>query len=74
MSVPRRIVIYLFDRAAERIRDEFQDSTWQAFWQTNIEGKDTRQVARSLDMTVGAVYIARSRVLARLKKQIEQKP
>ena len=62
----------LFDWAAEQIRDEFQDSTWQAFWQTNIEGKDTKHVARSLDMTVGAVYIARSRVLARLKKQIEQ--
>ena len=62
----------LFDRAAEQIRDEFQDSTWQAFWQTSIEGKNTRQVARSLDMTVGAVYIARSRVLARLKKQIER--
>jgi RNA polymerase sigma-70 factor (ECF subfamily) len=62
----------LFNWAAEQIRDEFQDSTWQAFWQTSVEGKDTRQVARSLDMTVGAVYIARSRVLARLRKQIEQ--
>ena len=62
----------LFDWAAEQVRGEFQDSTWQAFWQTNIDGKDTKEVARSLGMTVGAVYIARSRVLARLKKQIEQ--
>jgi RNA polymerase sigma-70 factor (ECF subfamily) len=62
----------LFDRAAEQVRNEFQDSTWQAFWQTNVKGKDTKQVARSLNMTVGAVYIARSRVLARLRKQIEQ--
>ena len=58
--------------AAEQIRSEFQDSTWQAFWQTNMEGKATKEVAESLGMTVGAVYIARSRVLARLKQQIQQ--
>jgi RNA polymerase sigma-70 factor (ECF subfamily) len=57
--------------AAEKIRGEFQDSTWRAFWQTNVEGKPTEEVAASLGMSVGAVYIARSRVLARLKKQIE---
>jgi RNA polymerase sigma-70 factor (ECF subfamily) len=57
--------------AAEKIRGQFQDSTWQAFWQTNVEGKPTEEVAASLGMSLGAVYIARSRVLARLKKQIE---
>jgi RNA polymerase sigma-70 factor (ECF subfamily) len=58
--------------AAERIRHEFRDSTWQAFWQTNVEGKDTNQVAAALGMSVGAVYIARSRVLGRLKMEISQ--
>jgi RNA polymerase sigma-70 factor (ECF subfamily) len=62
----------VFDWAVEQIRGDFQDSTWQAFWQTNVEGKETKKVAQSLGMTVGAVYIARSRVLARLKKEIGQ--
>ncbi len=58
--------------ASQRIRGEFQDSTWQAFWETNMLGKPTQEVADSLGITAGAVYIARSRVLARLKKQIEK--
>jgi RNA polymerase sigma-70 factor (ECF subfamily) len=62
----------VFDWAAGQIRGDFQDSTWQAFWKTSVEGIDTKQVAESLGMTVGAVYIARSRVLARLRKQIEE--
>jgi RNA polymerase sigma-70 factor (ECF subfamily) len=62
----------VLDWAAEQIRGEFQQSTWQAFWETNVEGKDTKSVAKSLGMSIGAVYIARSRVLARLKKQVRK--
>ena len=61
----------LFDWAAGQIRDEFQPTTWQAFWQTSVEGENTKEVAISFGMTVGAVYIARSRVLARLKQTIQ---
>jgi len=62
----------LFDWAVGQIRDSFQESTWQAFWQTSVDGKSTQEVADSLGMTVGAVYIARSRVLAKLKETIQQ--
>lgn len=62
----------LFEWAVKEIREEFQESTWQAFWRTNVEGEETKEVAKSLGMTVGAVYIARSRVLARLKETIQQ--
>ena len=62
----------VFEWACDRVRGGLQDSTWQAFWQTNVEGKDTKEVAAPLGMTVGAVYIARSRILARLKQQIQQ--
>jgi RNA polymerase sigma-70 factor (ECF subfamily) len=61
----------VFAWAAERIRNEFQDSTWKAFWQVAVEGKSGEETARSLHMSVGAVYVAKSRVLARLKKEIE---
>ncbi len=58
--------------AAEQIRGGFQDSTWQAFWQTTVEGKSGKEVALALGMSVAAVYLAKSRVMARLKEQIQR--
>lgn len=60
-----------FDWAAQQVRDQVEPSTWEAFWQTAVEGKTAEQVARGLAMSPGAVYIAKSRVIARLRKQIE---
>ncbi len=62
----------LFAWAAEQVRGGFQDSTWQAFWQTAVEGKGAKEVGAALGLSVGAVYVAKSRVLARLKEQIRQ--
>jgi RNA polymerase sigma-70 factor (ECF subfamily) len=61
-----------FSWAAERIRNEFHESTWKAFWQVAVEGKSGEETARSLRMSVGAVYVAKTRVLARLKKEIKE--
>jgi RNA polymerase sigma-70 factor (ECF subfamily) len=61
----------IFNWAAERIRGEFQVSTWQAFWQTTIDERDGKQVAQALGLSVGAVYVAKSRVIARLKEEIQ---
>jgi len=61
----------LFDWAAEQVRGHFQDRTWQAFWQTAVEARPPREVAEALGLSVGAVYIAKSRVLARLKEQVQ---
>jgi RNA polymerase sigma-70 factor (ECF subfamily) len=59
----------LFARAAERVRGRFRPATWQAFWRTFVEGRDPRAVGEALGLSVGAVYIARNRVLARLREQ-----
>ena len=61
----------LFDWAAEQVRGHFQARTWQAFWQTAVEARPPREVAEGLGLSVGAVYIAKSRVLARLKEQVQ---
>ena len=37
------------------------------FWETAVEERDTKAVAAELGMSTGAVYIARSRVIARLR-------
>jgi RNA polymerase sigma-70 factor (ECF subfamily) len=62
----------LFTWAAEQVRGRFQDTTWQAFWQTAVEGKSGKEVAAALGMTVAAVYLAKSRVMARLREQVQQ--
>lgn len=62
----------LFTWAAEQVRGAVQESTWQAFWQTAVEGKAGQEVAQALGLTVAAVYLAKSRVMARLKEQIRQ--
>jgi RNA polymerase sigma factor (sigma-70 family) len=60
-----------FAWAAERVRKEFQERTWKAFWQTAVEGKNPTEVGNSLKMSPGAVYVAKSRVIARLREEIE---
>ena len=46
---------------------EAADATWQAFWRTAVDGQSSKDTAAQLGMTVAAVYLARSRVVARLK-------
>jgi RNA polymerase sigma-70 factor (ECF subfamily) len=62
----------LFRVAAAQIKDHFAATTWKAFWLTAVEGKSGASVAAELGLSVGAVYVARSRVLARLTEQIRQ--
>lgn len=61
----------LFARACDQVRRDFQESTWQAFWLTAIQGKSGKEVAGVLGMTTAAVYLAKRRVTQRLKQQIE---
>jgi RNA polymerase sigma factor (sigma-70 family) len=58
--------------AADQIRSEFKDATWNAFWRTAILGEDADAVARELGVSVNALYIARSRVTGRLKQKIDE--
>jgi RNA polymerase sigma factor (sigma-70 family) len=63
----------IFEWAADRVRAEVRPATWQAFWQTAVEQRDAEAVGTALGLSVGAVYIARSRVLARLKEQVRHR-
>ena len=71
----------LFDReyrqqvlawATEQVRREFRDTTWTAFVETNIHGRPIVEVAIELGITPGSVYVARSRVIARLRAKVEE--
>ena len=64
----RSVIIH---RALERLRSEFQTSTWQACWIQVVEEQKAPDVAKQLDMPLNAVYLAKSRVLARLRQELE---
>ena len=59
-----------FQRASESVRQEQSPKAWQAFWSTAVDGKSPAIVARELGMSVGAVRVAKCRVLARLKEVV----
>ena len=62
----------LFQIAARAIEPEFSRSTWLAFWRTSVEAGEVATVAQELGLTPGAVYIARCRVLARLRQRVQE--
>ncbi len=60
----------LLARALELIRSEFEERTWQAFWRTTVAGRETAAVGEELAMSPGAVRVAKSRVLQRLREEL----
>ena len=59
-------------RAMEQVRREFRNTTWQAFVETSINGRPISDVASQLKLSHGSVYVARSRIIARLRARIEE--
>jgi RNA polymerase sigma-70 factor (ECF subfamily) len=62
---------HLVGRALEVMQQEFQPTTWRACWETVVSGRSAGEVAAALGMSLDAVYTARSRVLRRLRKELE---
>jgi RNA polymerase sigma-70 factor (ECF subfamily) len=61
-----------FAVAAEQVRGEFTASTWKAFWGTAVEGRPPKEVGAALKLSPGAVYVAKSRVLGRLREKVRE--
>lgn len=59
----------LLHGALNLIRSEFEERSWQAFWLVTVEGRRPAEVAEDLNMTVNAVYVAKSRILNRLRQE-----
>jgi RNA polymerase sigma-70 factor (ECF subfamily) len=57
-------------RVLTMVQADFEPHTWQAFWKTTIDAATARDVAAELGMSVGAVYMAKSRVLARIREEL----
>jgi RNA polymerase sigma-70 factor (ECF subfamily) len=61
----------LVRRGLEIIRPDFGETTWAAFTRMMVEGRSAPNVAAELTMSVNAVYLARHRVLARLRQELD---
>jgi RNA polymerase sigma factor (sigma-70 family) len=57
----------LFLWAAEKARVDFREKTWQAFWRTAVEQQPVERVSTELQISAGAIHVARCRVIARVK-------
>ena len=60
----------LYQRALDLLHQDFAAATIQAFMLTVVEGLAASDVASQLGITVNAVYIAKSRVLNRLRNDL----
>jgi RNA polymerase sigma-70 factor (ECF subfamily) len=61
---------HLAVRALQLMQAEFQPSTWKACWEHVVCGRPAADVARELNLSVNAVYLATSRVLRRLRQEL----
>ncbi|MCX7396253.1 MAG: sigma-70 family RNA polymerase sigma factor [Planctomycetales bacterium] len=59
------------NRALELLKCEFNEATWEAFWMQVMEDQKAAVVAERLQLPVNSVYLAKSRVLARLRQELE---
>lgn len=62
----------LFAWAAQKVQSEVQTKTWEAFRLTTLDEKSGHEAARLLEMSVAAVYLAKSRVMKRLRELVAE--
>jgi RNA polymerase sigma-70 factor (ECF subfamily) len=62
---------YLVNRALQVMKADFQPITWKACWEHVVSGRSAAEVATSLGISEGAVYVAKHRVLRRLREELQ---
>ena len=67
----REYCAYLVACGRDLIKAEFEPLTWDACWKYAVEGRSASDVAKELGITANAVRIAKCRVFARLRKELE---
>jgi RNA polymerase sigma-70 factor, ECF subfamily len=68
-SDPPEVEDALWRRTLAGVQSEFEPRTWQAFWRVVVDAQRPARVAKELGMTLHAVYMAKSRVLRRVRRQ-----
>lgn len=60
----------LAHRALQLIQNDFEPTTWQAFLRCTVAKVPAAEVAAELNLSLAAVYKAKSRVLLRLRQEL----
>jgi RNA polymerase sigma-70 factor, ECF subfamily len=68
---PREVNNLVVPIALNLVRAEFENRTWEAFQRAAVEGQSPAQIAADLGMSIQAVYKAKSRVLRRLRQELD---
>ena len=63
---------HLVSRALNIMRTDFEPATWQACWQHVVEERPVCDVARDLGLSTATVYTYCSRVLKRLRSELQE--
>jgi RNA polymerase sigma-70 factor (ECF subfamily) len=62
---------HLANQALRLMRADFEETTWKACWEVVAVGRPAAAVAAELGLSVGAVYVAKFRVLKRLRRDLQ---
>jgi RNA polymerase sigma-70 factor (ECF subfamily) len=62
--------VAMVHRVLHNIRPDFEDATWDAFWQMVVYNRTSAQAAESLGMSKSAVRQAKYRILKRLREEL----
>jgi len=63
---------HILRTALERVKPRFEAATWEAFELVWLRNRKPNEVARSLERPLDFVYLSKSRVLKRLRLEVEQ--
>ncbi len=61
---------WAFCWAAGEVQQEILPQTWRAFWLTSVVNEPADEVAKQLNMSIGSVYAAKCRTIARIRERI----
>jgi RNA polymerase sigma-70 factor (ECF subfamily) len=62
---------YVLSCLLDLVEEEFEPTTLRAFRRLALEGASGAEVAQELGLSVSAVYVAKSRVLQRIRQEAE---
>jgi len=61
----------LAKQALQMMQQEFEYTTWKAAWEHIVSGRSAKDIANELGISTNAVYVSKSRVLRRLRAELD---
>ena len=58
-------------RTLDLVKAQFEEQTWDAFWRATMLREKAAEIAADMGMSVAAVYKAKSRVLQRVRQELD---